>query len=240
MIPNAPDFPEPSPGRAVFHLMCAGDRGWDRECPVLSPAENARALRFRFALDRQRWIGWRTGMRRILAAHLGISPSAVPLVENAFGKPLLAAPHDDWHFNLSHATDFAALVITRGGPVGIDIEPTVRSHPLADCIESFCHQGEIASLPSGSTARELALLRLWTAKEALLKALGTGMSHPPQEIRISGSKAAADSHWPALDDLHLVFPPSPPGHLLAIALPSAVRELDFAGTSVGIDIRQSG
>ncbi|MDP3851264.1 MAG: 4'-phosphopantetheinyl transferase superfamily protein [Luteolibacter sp.] len=217
----------PGPGQAVVHLMEAAGRGTAADHAILSKEEHDRAERFHFETDRQRWIGWRAGLRRILGRYLGMSPVDVPLVADESGKPRLAAPHGGWHFNLSHASSLAALVIAREGPVGVDLEETIRAGSLAECTDEFCHPAEIEALPAAAAVRCLALLHLWTCKEALLKALGTGFAFPPRTLRITGCSATADSPLPGLDGLHLVFPPPPPDHLLAVALPLSIRHLEI-------------
>lgn len=227
MFPNPPDCPIPGPGQAVVHLMRAVGRGTTEDRAILTRAELDRADRFHFVTDRLRWIGWRAGMRKILGHYLGMSPAAVPLVTDESGKPRLAAPHGGWHFNLSHATTHAALVIARAGPVGVDLEEIARSNSLDESITEICHPAEIEALPADEPTRSHALLHLWTTKEALLKALGTGLTFPPRNLHIHGARATADFPAPGLDGLHLIFPPPPQGHLLAVALPRSIRHLEI-------------
>lgn len=231
MFPNSPDCPIPGLGLAVVHLMQGIGRGTTEDRAILTSAELNRAASFHFETDRVRWIAWRAGMRRILGRYLGVVPAAVPIVTDESGKPRLAAPHDDWFFNLSHATTLAALVIARAGPVGVDLEETARLNSLNECIDEICHPAEIEALPADDCARNLALLHLWTSKEALLKALGTGLSFSPQKLRIHGAQGTADTHAPGLDDLHLIFPSPPPDHLLAVALPCSIKHVEIIPTS---------
>ena len=75
-------------------------------------------------------------------------------------------------FNLSHSNDFVMLAIS-DTPVGCDIE---RVHKAILSHHVF-HPKELArllSLPEGDV-RDREFLRLWTAKEAFLKAIGTGI-----------------------------------------------------------------
>lgn len=75
-------------------------------------------------------------------------------------------------FNLSHSGDFVMLAIS-DTPIGCDIE---RLHKAILSRHVF-HPNELSLLlsqPEG-TARNQAFLRLWTAKEAFLKAIGTGI-----------------------------------------------------------------
>lgn len=149
----------------------------------LTPDELRRASTFRFTRDRERWIACRSALRRILGEICKVAPREVPVIIGPNGKPLLAPPFDGVHLNLSHCVDLA-LVAVDSVPVGVDLEPLSRAPSLIECETSFCHPDEIAALPSDEAARGLGLLTLWTAKEAVLKAIGTGLLHPPTEICI--------------------------------------------------------
>lgn len=175
---------------------------------VLSPIEWKRADFFRFREDALRWISYRTSMRTILGERLGISPVDVPIRISESGKPELDCPYEGLHFNLSHSNCLAILAISTAGPVGVDLEPMSRAADLLECETSFCHPLEIAALPVDPTARQDLLLGLWTMKEAVLKAVGTGFLLPPESIRIETSfglmhRAVSDGS-PDLFDLQVI------------------------------------
>nr|MCU0624624.1 hypothetical protein [Gemmatimonadaceae bacterium] len=94
---------------------------------LLSPAERARADRFRFARDRHRYLVAHDAMRRILGAALGVAPGALVFDHGPQGKPALAGS-PGVHFNLSHSEDLAVLAVTTRGPIGVDVE-AVRPIP---------------------------------------------------------------------------------------------------------------
>jgi 4'-phosphopantetheinyl transferase len=88
------------------------------------------------------------------------------------GKPVCTHP-DAPAFNLSHATNTVAVVFSPQGPVGTDIESMHRSptNPWAVAKKVFTEQ-ERRELESG----ERDFLSLWTRKEAVLKAMGSGFT----------------------------------------------------------------
>jgi 4'-phosphopantetheinyl transferase len=188
------------------------DTAWER----LDDAERARAGRFVFDRDRRRWTVFRAEAKRLLAAHLGR-----PLPdwrEETDGKPFLAGRPVE--FNLTHGERFAALVISEHGPVGVDLEPLARGRDLLDAAAAFCHPDELAGLPVAPDARADRLIRIWTAKEAFLKALGAGLTQPPREIRLRGDRA--DGPPAGLADYHLLRPTLIADHALAAAVPHDV------------------
>ena len=199
---------------------------------TLSAAELSRAASFKFASDATRWAHWRAALREILATTLGIPPSAVPLEATPSGKPFLRPPHGWLHFNLSHCKELALVALATDGPVGIDVESTSRAIDLPECATSFCHPHELATtLPPES------LLDLWTAKEALLKSLGTGLTHPPTAVHIlppeapgAPRTATSDTPLPGIESIriHRLHHPDLAHFSAAIALPQTTDSIHFA------------
>lgn len=165
-----------------IHLIHPATLPEDFIAETLSDGEKSRAARFCFLEDAIHWASCRAALRKILGDAVGFAPKDIPLVFSKFGKPLLAAPFDHLHFNLSHTSQMALLVIAANGPIGIDLESIERSNDLLGCEDSFCHPDEIQNLPANLSDRSAQLLKIWTAKEAVIKALGTGFSHPPESI----------------------------------------------------------
>jgi phosphopantetheinyl transferase len=190
---------------------------------ILSNEEIERAARYRFERDAERWICWRAGLRRILAEYLGIDAAEVPIHSPESAKPQLADPDLHLHFNLSHSSNLAAVIVCGDGPVGIDIEPLARAASLPECRHEFCHPAEIEGLPADATSLERALLEIWVAKEALLKALGTGLGFPPRQLRIVGDHGRSSAPLEGLDRFKLATPVMPDRHLLAVAVPLTVQ-----------------
>ena len=191
----------------------------------LTADEMKRAHSFRHADDASRWAFCRSALRRTLGELLGLAPNDVPLVTGENGKPCLARPFDHLHFNLSHCAELALIAISLDGPVGIDVESSARAADLLGCEEAFCHPHEIAGLPASGDQRAARLLELWTAKEALVKALGTGLAHPPDAIRLhldgAGIRVSADTLPPGLEH-HVISrlgPGLPPGFTAAVCHP---------------------
>jgi len=198
------------------------------DASVLSAAEREQAARFRFARDARRWSACRSALRRILGEALAADPAALVLDFGPHGKPLLPPPHHGLHFNLSHCHDLALLALCQDGPVGIDLEPADRAPTLLGCESAFCHPEEIAALPIAPDARALTLLALWTAKEAALKALGTGLSLAPQSLSLAPGGPGISGSPPLADfRLHRLSHPALDRHLACLAAPAATGPPDF-------------
>jgi len=166
------------------------DVGSERLRPLvasLSPAERARAGRYRFPGDARRFSAARGWLRHVLGAELGVDPAAVPLSEGP-GKPRLAGG-EGLRFNVSHARDLA-LIAVAACEVGVDVEHARDGPPGLDAVRLCCTPAEadaIERMPPGERAD--AFLRRWTAKEAYLKARGLGLAVPPDRVEIGAARA---------------------------------------------------
>jgi 4'-phosphopantetheinyl transferase len=134
----------------------------------------------------------REPLRALLGVYLGLPTDAVVLVDDEHGRPELAPP---WNrllqFNWSHSADSALIAIARDVRPGIDIE-RIRPRPRAMALaERFFHGEETAALLALSEERrERAFLELWTAKEAVLKALGRGIAFGLDRLHVVAAPSA--------------------------------------------------
>lgn len=146
---------------------------------VLSPDEKARADRLRFPQDRLRWVRARAALRGVLGRHLDCPPERVEFAYGAHGKPRLAAARDHarLRFNLSHSGGVALLAVTGGMDVGVDVELIRTDFDTQALALAVFASDERDCLRSASPEARLALFFMfWTAKEAVVKALGAGLS----------------------------------------------------------------
>lgn len=135
----------------------------------------------------------RAPLLAVLAAYLGIPADNVLLATGAHGRPALASTHgQSFDFNWSHSGDAALIAIARGIAPGVDLE-RVRSRPRAlEIAQRYFSRDESAALADiPATERDAAFLALWTAKEAVLKALGRGIAFGLDRLSISNSRTGA-------------------------------------------------
>ena len=128
----------------------------------------------------------RSPFRALLAAYLGCAVDEVQLESNEFGRPRLAGVEaDGLHFNWSHSGDWALFAVARGIEPGVDLE-RLRPRPRALAIAEryFSHEEAAALAALAPGLRDAAFLQLWTAKEAVLKALGRGLAFGLHRLHI--------------------------------------------------------
>ncbi|MGH7550253.1 MAG: 4'-phosphopantetheinyl transferase family protein [Gemmatimonadota bacterium] len=147
----------------------------ERARGMLSEDERRRAARYRFPTHRRRFLAARAGLRAILALYLDLDPAAVDLTAGPTGKPRLA-DNPGLEFNLAHSGDIALVAVTRGRPVGVDVERMRRGIPYERLAERFFAPSEVAALRSlPPPIRSAGFFACWTRKEAWLKASGHGL-----------------------------------------------------------------
>lgn len=144
---------------------------------ALSDDERARRARFVRVEDQERFALYRGALRFLLAKSLGVAPAAIRFRIAPGGKPELDpdAHPAALHFNLSHSNDRLCVALTRA-PVGVDIELSNRATDVLAVARHSFHPAEAEALEAlPEDARHALFMRWWTAKEALLKAWGTGL-----------------------------------------------------------------
>jgi 4'-phosphopantetheinyl transferase len=156
---------------------------------TLSAPEQERANRFIRQQHHARFVVARGMLREILGACLGTEPRKVEFGYGATGKPLLSGPFaaSGVQFNLAHSGGLAAFAVARDRPVGVDVEQLRKVPELPQLIERFFSARECAAVSQLSAEEQTrAFFRLWTRKEAWLKATGEGMSGLLKTVEVLG------------------------------------------------------
>ena len=154
----------------------------------LPEEEQIRSARYRLPGDQLSFAVGRVLVRKMLSARASTPSGGWYFEQNFNGKPSLlrstSAP--DLHFNLSHCKGLVVAAVMTGGEVGVDAECLQGSiDPLAIAHTCFspAERSYLEDLPG--TRRNEAFFRLWTLKEAYLKAQGTGFAIEPAPCAFS-------------------------------------------------------
>lgn len=171
----------------------------------LSASETARADRLRTARDRNRYVARHGILRLILSAYFQCAPPEVEIRSNDKGKPYVVdgAHNAALQFSMSHSASLAVFAFGRYERIGIDIEK-ISGFPemleVAALNFTSTEIKEIYAAPEGSC--DSTFFKLWTRKEALLKASGDGVllplscvdgSTPRGELKMWRKKIKGDS-----------------------------------------------
>ena len=169
---------------------------------LLSADERARAHRFLRDVHRFRFIACRGLLREVLGAYTGLAPDAVRFTYNPYGKPELANDTNRFktapiEFNLSHCDGIALFAIACGCPVGVDLQTVPEDDTFATHYFTAAERSIGNAAPVSERARTWT--RLWTRKEAYLKATGRGFHGEGNDPMVLPSWEVRDWDWNAGD-----------------------------------------
>jgi len=143
----------------------------------LTPHDSERMRRLHLETRQRQFAITRALQRHALSAYSDVSPSQWKFRASTEGRPALAPDFErtGLHFNLAHADGIVAMAVCRHARVGVDVETLGRA-PLAVAERYFSplEAAQLRALPPDAQPRRF--LRLWTLKEACLKAMGTGLA----------------------------------------------------------------
>jgi 4'-phosphopantetheinyl transferase len=152
---------------------------------LLSPDEHARYTRFRFARDQRDYATAHALLRTSLSKYAAVAPESWRFQEAPGGKPSLV-PGDGMprlSFNLSHTHGLVACAIAIDADVGIDVESLDRTVGDGVARRYFsARENDDLRQCASEWLRTRRFIELWTLKEAYIKAIGKGLSHPLDTI----------------------------------------------------------
>ena len=175
----------------VAHVDLTPDE--DREAyafSLLDGEEQERRRRYRYDRPRREFALCRAALRSILCRRLGCGNERLAFGASEHGKPFalvdgVAAPVS---FNVSHSGKHGLVALAPRGRLGVDVEERADRLDLDGISEFVFGPDEQADFASARGREKFHLFfTLWTLKEALIKALGTGFSLDPARFEIPSS-----------------------------------------------------
>lgn len=182
-IPESSPMPRTALDESEIHVWTARPlalRGEDIErlSRTLSPDESGRAGKLRPGRGRDLFVASRGILRRVLSLYTGEKPEAIEFGYGKGGKPFvkMRGGAQAVSFNLSHSHEVAMYAIAAGKEVGIDVEYLREVKRPEDVIRRFFTEteGDFYRSRPEDLKRE-AFFRLWTFREASVKAGGYGV-----------------------------------------------------------------
>jgi 4'-phosphopantetheinyl transferase len=187
---------------------------------LLDARERERAARLLDPSHRRRFVLAHGTARLILGAYLGVRPDELVWRLGGTGKPDLSGNDRRLRVNLTHSADLALLAITERRAVGVDVEQVRDDLPAAALAARYYPAEEAARVLAGTGPGRIWLfLRVWTRKEACVKASGG-------RLPMAFALACEPPGDPPGPGLHCAGTGAVPG-------PWLVRDLPLAGGSVG-------
>jgi 4'-phosphopantetheinyl transferase len=161
----------------VWNVWIGAKPDFRRAQALLSGDELARASRFVFDLHRNRYLARRLALRDLLGRYLDRAPSDVRFDYSSHGKPEL--PGETLRFNVAHSDDVAVIGLTEQDRLGVDVERIRELRDIESVAQTVLSKRELDvfhALPDGSKTQ--GFFNCWTRKEAIVKAIGEGLSRP--------------------------------------------------------------
>ncbi|KAK4419397.1 Rho GTPase-activating protein 1 [Sesamum alatum] len=181
---------------------------------ILSPCERKNVLQMGSEELRKSALLARALVRTTIARYQinsEINPRSLKFRKNIHGKPEVEWQYsDDWHppplhFNISHTSSLVACGVTINSQIGIDVEEKQRSikHNILSFARRYFSEHEVRFLAaiSDPQVQRMEFIKLWTLKEAYVKALGKGFSGAPFKTFTIRSKSVPEEGFNKLEGL---------------------------------------
>ena len=167
----------------VFHVdLRPNARCEERAFSWLDENERARWQKFAHEGARRRFGLCRAALRAALCERLGCDNRQLAFGTARYDKPfaLLNGEPASVSFNVSHSGSHGLIAFASEGRIGVDVEERASRRDFDRLIEAAFGENEQAALTrERKRGGTFLFYKLWTIKEALIKALGTGMSYDP-------------------------------------------------------------
>lgn len=194
---------------------------------LLSEQETERYHRFHFDKDRHSYLVSHALLRQSLSRYSDVHASQWQFLNNEHGKPQLSPSSmlPGVYFNLTHTSGMSACVVTLKKLCGIDAEHIHRKNDLKSVAQRMFADEEVAQLKDDTINQQF--YRLWTLREAYVKALGTGLAGSSKKfyfdidrgdfcVRLNRQNSSYDKD----EDWHFRLYEPTPDHVLAVGYQS--------------------
>ncbi len=196
-------LPEPSrfslPQRAV-HMWVLDDALVEPVCSTLahtlSPDERQRAQAYRHERHRNDFIARRSLLRWLIGCYLNCKPESLRFSVTPFGKPVVQwPPAARIAFSVSHTDGMTLLAFAWNCRIGVDVARRIDCLEIGGLGRGIFSLIEEKALDRTRPDAAATLLSTWTRKEALLKALGMGLSGEPNAYTTEDDLRLGAGHW---------------------------------------------
>lgn len=161
---------------------------------LLNDGERERAGRFLYPLHRWQFVAAHALLQNRLQTATGRQRSEMTFGQH--GRPQLSPPFGapPLEFNLSHTDGLVAVAVAYGQAVGVDVEAVNQRTSIHDLAQRFFSPDEARMIAADPREDRSRFFAVWTAKEAILKAVGVGLRAPLDSFSISLSPPRARFH----------------------------------------------
>lgn len=193
----------------------------------LNKVDQLKANRLQNSEDKKTRLICYTLLRMILSKRLNKDPNGIIFLKGASGKPVIKDA--SLFFNISHTRDSFAFAISEHSSIGVDLEDLNKLSDFETIIKKIFSGKECEFIHKSTTKSRNNFSLLWTRKEALLKAIGTGIIPLLSQIEVCKSLNIINRNAiPDLEDIsvsnqYYIYSRKLHNYYLSIALPQKTR-----------------
>jgi 4'-phosphopantetheinyl transferase len=193
----------------------------------LTNDERSRAEKFLFDEDRNTYLICHGLLRMILSWKLNKNPLEVTFTIDENSKPGLDG--NPLYFNITHVRDAFAIAISKHYYVGIDMENWDQDIDFLPIIKEYFSIRECKFILETKTDSQDRFFLLWTRKEALLKAIGTGIVTDLAQIEVVNRKNKISIRLfdsvacQSLYNEHYIYSLKVTDYFISVAIPRRVK-----------------
>ena len=154
---------------------------------ILSDYEREMVNKYKSEELKNRQIISKGVLRVLIAKYTNFSPNEINLYYNEFGKPFVSGDSDgnNLFFNLSHSDNIAVFIFSKNWNVGIDVERVKELADMESVVNLCFSESEKKWFGKIQSAKKKEIFyKIWTSKEAYIKAIGKGLSFSPNRISL--------------------------------------------------------
>ena len=168
---------------------------------LLNTSEIERAQRYYHQKDSNRFIVCRGLLKLILAKECGVDISRIELSKRSNKKPFLAL-YPELHFNVSHAENYAIIAVGKE-ELGVDVEYLSKDFNYSEILSTVFNESEINVILTAKNKNK-TFYKLWTRKEAIVKATGKGIDDNLININVLDGDNFIDSIFQSKQNMQVV------------------------------------
>lgn len=214
----------------LVNLYYTNVQDWDIDFlkRSLSNDELEKIQQIRHPLTLKQKIVNRALLKSLLMNHYGIKQEDLIFSYNERGKPMLRS-HPSLYFNASHANEIVLIGISTSGLIGVDIEWVQKDLDEDAIAKSFFSTDEYCAYIQYKVSHRKAFYHFWTAKEAVIKALGKGLwegKDVPQIAIEDHQLTLKHQNKVAIENWSITFPVIHKEYVACLAMNQAVITLN--------------
>jgi 4'-phosphopantetheinyl transferase len=188
---------------------------------LLGPEQQRRAEACLAQEDRREFVIAHAALHCIVADRIGVAPSQVAWRIGPHGKPHLSGHARGLEANLSHSGDLCLVAVSASRPVGVDVQRLASGSTAGALARRYfpAQEARLVLDTDDAVARPEVFARLWTRKEAFVKAVGSRLT-AGLAVTMHGAAPLTVRH-PGLGPVRVDDLDAPPGYRAALALSGA-------------------